>query len=153
VQEIDDVVLQVQAKTITIDDSGIQVSSNVDEDAAEGAAAESLESQAQSVLNIVHSHRLVETSYEKKALMGYLKTYMKRIKTHLEAKNPSRVDAFMKGAQAFVVGKLLPKFDDLKFFVGESSDYEAAMGFAFYPEGSTDATFWFFKDGLRPEKY
>lgn len=31
--------------------------------------------------------------------MAYLKNYMKKVKTYLEEKNPSRVEAYKKGAQ------------------------------------------------------
>jgi hypothetical protein len=51
--------------------------------------------------------------------LTYLKGYMKAVKTHLQEKNPERVAAFEKGAQAFAK-KIVGNFKDYEFYVGES---------------------------------
>ena len=49
---------------------------------------------------------------------------MKTIKAHLSEKNPERVEAFEKGAQAFAK-KIVANFKDYEFVCGEllASDY------------------------------
>lgn len=149
---IDDVVYEFQGKTITIDDSGIDIGANPSED-AEAGAEEAVDSTVQRVINIVHSHKLAETGYDKKSFLGWLKNYLKKVKEVLEKENPDRVQPFMTKAQEFVKSKLLPNFNDLTFYTGESMDPEAAMMFAFYEGESTDPSFWVFKDGLKETKF
>ena len=71
---VDDVVYEFQAKTITIDDSGIRLRRTPTRRGADEGVAD----EAQRVINIVHSHRLQQTSYDKKSFMPYIKNYMKR---------------------------------------------------------------------------
>lgn len=92
-------------------------------------AEEELEEGEQRVNNVVHSFRLVETSFDKKSCvflflhlpfhssltrsffrsyMTYLKGYMKSIKAHLAEHNPERVPAFEKGAAVFAKKCVLP---------------------------------------------
>ena len=61
----------------------------------------------------------------------------------------------MKGAQAFVTQKLLPKIgsEDITFYTTENMDPEGSMAYSFYPEGSVDPVFWVFMDGVKPVKF
>jgi hypothetical protein len=74
------------------------------------------------VINVVHAHRLSETSFDKKAYMGYIKAYMKRVLDHLKEKNPARADAFQKAIQPFIKS-VLENFNDYSFYTGGSVSY------------------------------
>ena len=147
--EQDGVVYVVKGKYIEIanDDGG--VSANVDEDAAEGATAEGADSTKQRVVDVVHQNRLMETSYDKKSFMAYIKGYMKMLKEKLEADAPDRVADFQAGAQTFVK-KVIAEFDDYQFFLGESSTDEGIVILCKWD--NEDAIFYYWKDGLRGEK-
>jgi len=149
IKEIDDVIFEIQAKTILVDDSGIDIGANP---SAEGGEDEPVDESVRRVVNIVHNHQLSETSYDKSSFMMWLKNYLKKVKDLLTQEKPDRVDPFMKGMQKFVKEQLLPKFNDLQFWTGASLDPEAAMAFSFYEGESTDPTFWFIKDGLKEVK-
>ncbi len=147
--EQDGVVYVVKGKYIEIanDDGGI--SANVDEDAAEGATAEGTENTKQRVVDVVHQNRLMETSYDKKSFMAYIKGYMKTLKEKLEAEAPDRVADFQAGAQTFVK-KVIAEFDDYQFFLGESGSDEGIVVLCKWD--NEDAIFYYWKDGLRGEK-
>ena len=48
--------------------------------------------------------------------MAYIKTYMARVKKHLEENNAARVAPFMAAAQNFIK-KVIGKFDDYSLYV------------------------------------
>ena len=50
------------------------------------------------------------------------------------------------------VKKLLGRFSELQFFLGESGDMEGSMVYAYYKEGCSEPTFLFFKDALKGYK-
>jgi hypothetical protein len=58
----------------------------------------------------------------------------------------------MSDIQPFVK-EVLGKFDDFQFFMGESMDSEASVALMFYKEVGITPYFYFFRDGLREEKY
>lgn len=70
------------------------------------------------VINVVDTHRLQPTSFDKKSFITYIKAFMARIKPELESKNPSRVAPFMKGAEIFVK-KIVSHFDEYDFYLNE----------------------------------
>lgn len=82
-------------------------------------AQEALEDGAIQVINAVHSFRLQSTAFDKKSYLTYLKSYMKAVKTYLQANNPDQVEAFEKGAQNFAK-KIVGNFKDYEFYTGES---------------------------------
>jgi hypothetical protein len=43
---------------------------------------------AKTVIDVVESQRLVETGFDKKTFIKYIKSYMKRVQQYLEAHNP-----------------------------------------------------------------
>lgn len=111
----------------------------------EGEDADDLVSDVRTVNNIVDSFRLVETSFDKKGYMAYIKGYMKALTDKLKEKNPERVAAFQKAAQGYVK-KIIDNFNEYQFFTGESMD----------PEGMVVLCYWrdetpvmiYFKDGF-----
>lgn len=145
-ESLSDVGFEVLSKKIVKGNEDFGIADNSEE--GEGGADPS----AETVIDIVDTFRLVETGFGKKDFGVYIKTYMQRVKTHLEEKNPSRVEKFMSGAQT-VVKKILASFDDFQFFLGESMDAEAACVFAYYKDGEETPRFVYLKDCLKEEKY
>lgn len=101
---------------------------------------------------MVDNHQLQQTVYDKKAYMGHIKAYMKRLLDHIKANNPARAESFQKEAQEFVK-KIIGKFDEFEFYTGENMDPEAMVLLKFYSEDGITPYFYLWKDGLKEEKY
>ena len=131
----------------------IQIRDGVDVNIGANASAENpeesepLEEGVKTVNNIVHSFRLQATGFDKKSYMTYIKGYMKAVKAKLQEKNPDAVAGFEKKATA-AVKKILEKFADYEFYVGESMDPEAMVALLNYREDGVTPYMSFFKDGL-----
>ena len=95
--------------------------------------------------------RLQPTSFDKKTYLTYLKGYMKKVKAHLTEKDPERVEAFEKAAQAYAK-KIVANFKDWEFLTGDKMDPEAMVVLLNYREDGTTPYLVFFKDGLKAEK-
>ena len=95
--------------------------------------------------------RLQSTTFDKKSYLTYLKSYMKKVKAHLQEKNPERVEVFEKAAQNYVK-KVVGSFKDWEFFTGESMDTEGMVVLLNYREDGTTPYLVFFKDGLEVVK-
>jgi hypothetical protein len=95
----------------------------------------------------------METSYDKKSFMAYIKGYMKALNDKLKEADPAKSAAFMAGAQTFVK-KVIANFDDYQFFLPPLSDeanLEESILVLCKWEGEV-AKFYFWKDGLKGEK-
>lgn len=149
-KEIDDTVIEIGAKTIMIDDSGVNIGGNPS--AEGGDEDEGVQDEVQRVINVVHSHQLVQTGHTKKSFLGYFKAYLKKVCDYLAKHNPDRVEVFKKNIQKFATEKILNQFDEFTFYTGASMDPEGALALSFYPPEAVDPVFWFFKDGLKAEK-
>jgi len=149
---VDGVALEVETKNVTKSlNANFDIGANPSTE--EGAAEESYDdNQVVTINNLVDIHHLVQTQYDKKSYMGHIKAYMKRLLDHIKANNPSRADAFQKEAQEFVK-KVLGKFDEFEFYTGEQMDPEAMVALKFYSPDGITPFFYFWKDGLREEKY
>ena len=110
VTEVDDVVLEVATKVI-------QVGGDGEIEGVEGG--DDVDDQTESVNNLVHAHRLMETQFGKKDFTIWVKGYMKQVKDHLDKTNPDRTRPFMKAASG-CVKKILSQFDEYQFYTGES---------------------------------
>jgi len=108
--------------------------------------------QTVTVNNLVDAHKLVQTQYDKKSYLQHIKAYMKRLLDTIKEKNPSRAEAFQKQAQEFVK-KIIANFDQYEFYTGEQMDPEAMVALKYYSEDGLTPFFYFWKDGLREEKY
>lgn len=110
-----------------------------------------VEDKAEKVNDIIDNFRYQETSFGADDYKTYLKSYMKKIKGHLEAKDADRVQGFMKGAQEMAKW-IFKNFDEFQFFMGESNEMENAMIVLAYYKNPEDLapTFVYFKDGLKP---
>lgn len=111
-----------------------------------------VEDAAETVIDIVSSFNLSETSLTKKDFTTYIKGYLKRVIEYLQENNPSRVDSF-KTESAALVKKILGSFDDYQFYMSESNDFEASLVYAYYKDEETAPRFIYLKDGLKEEKY
>lgn len=171
---VDDIAFEVEGRYVT---AGGAIDVDVGcGDAFGGAEGEALnDPAAETVINIVYAHRLVETSFAKADFLKYIKAYMNRLRVHIKKTNPGavllanvaglalklstfitrhstfgadRLADFMKAAEPFVK-KLLKNFDEYRFYMGESMDAEACIAIGFYKdEAGQIPTFYFFKDGL-----
>ena len=117
--------------------------------------ADEVDDKAEKVNNIVDGFQYVAVDLKKAAFMAYIKTYMQKLKAHLTEHNPDRVAGFEKAAKE-VIGMMVKRFDDCEFYLGgEDSGMEGHVGLGFWvdPEADSGPTFFWFKDGLKEEKY
>ncbi|KAH9951590.1 translationally controlled tumor-associated [Amylocystis lapponica] len=147
VKLVDDIVYEVDCQMITVKAGDVDIGANPSAEDQD----ESLEEGASQVNNVVYSFRLQSTSFDKKSFLTYLKGYMKTVKTALQEKNPDRVDAFEKGAQAFAK-KLVANFKDYEFYTGESMNPDGMIALLNYREDGITPYFIFWKDGVKEVK-
>lgn len=151
---VDDIIYEFDGKAIgvsnAIDESliGGNKSSNPDEEPEEGAA-----DTEEKVINVVYSHKLQETGFDKKSFQLWLKDYMKKIVERLESKDPQRVPVFKAKMAKYAKDVLIANFDDWKFYTGESMNPEGMVVLMNYREDGMTPYFVLFKDGLIEEKY
>jgi len=108
----------------------------------------------ESGVDIVLNHRLVETSFDKKSYMSYLKEYMKKVVEKLQETQPDQVDVFKTNVNK-VMKEVLGRFKDLQFFTGESMDCDGIVALMEYREVDGDPSvpiLMCFKHGLEEEK-
>ncbi|CCU99649.1 unnamed protein product [Malassezia sympodialis ATCC 42132] len=147
IQEVDDIVYEVDASMIVVQDGEVDIGGNPSAE----EQAEALENGAEQVINIVHSFRLQATSFDKKTYLSYLKGYMKSIKQELQESNPERVPVFEKKAAEFAK-KIIGKFSDWEFYTGESMNPDGMVALLNYREDGVTPYFVFWKDGLKETK-
>jgi hypothetical protein len=114
---VDGAVYEADCKKITVGVGDIDIGANAS--AEEGG--DDVEDGAQQVLDVVHSFRLSETSFDKKSYLGHLKGYMKAVKEAMKKKGASdeAVKEFETGASAYAK-KIVGSFKDYEFLIGES---------------------------------
>ncbi|KUI54376.1 hypothetical protein VP1G_01735 [Cytospora mali] len=144
-KEVDGIVYE--ADCAMIEEGAINVDIGANASAEEGE--EAVEDASIKVNNIVHSFRLASTSFDKKSYLGYLKGYMKSVKTALKeaGKSDEEVKAFETGASKYVKEKLLPSFKDFEFYTGESMNPDGMVALLNYRE-----YFIFWKHGMKETK-
>lgn len=147
-KEVDDIVYEVDCRTITVK-PGADVDIGANPSAEE--QEEAVEDGAITVNDVVYSFRLQSTSFDKKSYLAYLKGYMKAVKAKLQETNPSRVEAFEKGAQTFAK-KIVGNFKDFEFYTGEGMNPDGMVALLNYREDGTTPYLVFWKDGLKEVK-
>lgn len=147
IKEINGAVLEAECAMITVKAGDVDIGANA---SAEGGDEE-LEEGAEIVNNIVYSFRLQQTSFDKKSFLTYIKGYMKRVKAYLAEKDPESVEAFEKGATAYVK-KVVGSFNDWEFFTGESMDPDAMVVLLNYREDGTTPFVAIWKHGVSINK-
>jgi len=103
-------------------------------------------------INVVLSHKLVETPFDKASFKDWLKTYSKKLKEYLQENSPSRVQPFQAGMTK-LAKEILTKFDEYRFYLGENMNIDGMVVLQYYREDGSTPVFIYFKDGLREEKY
>jgi ribosomal protein S20 len=151
VELVDDVVYLVTSKMVVKDMQGnFDIGANPSQEG--GEEDEGFDDASKVTVNaVVDAARLQQTTYDKKAYMAYIKSYMKVLSDKIKETNPERVPEFQKKAQTFVK-KVLDNFQDYDFYTGESMNLEAMVPLMFYKEDGITPCFYFFKDGLIEEK-
>lgn len=148
-KEIDDAVYEADCSMITLGAVDVDTGANASAEEAD----EGLEDGATQVNNVVHSFRLQSTSFDKKSYLSHLKTYMKKVKEALKAKNASdeTITAFEKGAQAYAK-KIVGNFKDYDFYIGESMDPDGMVVLMNYREDGVTPYITVWKYGLEEMK-
>ncbi|KAG9619624.1 hypothetical protein KCU64_g22130, partial [Aureobasidium melanogenum] len=80
---VDGVVYEADCARITVGGDNIDIGANP---SAEDGGDEGADDQTTSVIDVVHSFRLNETSFDKKSYLGHLKQYMKKVKESMKEK-------------------------------------------------------------------
>ncbi|KAF2231427.1 translationally controlled tumor-associated [Viridothelium virens] len=145
IKEIDGVVYEANCKKISIGGENIDIGANPSAEEAD----EGLEDTSQQVIDVVHSFRLNETSFDKKSYLGHLKTYMKKVKEAMKSKGASdeEVKKFEEGAQGFAK-KIVSNFKDYEFLIGESMDPDGMVILLNYREDGVTPYVTVWKHGL-----
>ncbi|CAF3322786.1 unnamed protein product [Rotaria sp. Silwood1] len=152
---VDDVYYEVEGKNIAIsndiDDS--LIGGNKAPEGSEAATEEGgVASSAVTGINVVLTHKLVETPFDKASFKDWLKTYSKKLKDYLQENAPNRVQPFQTGMTK-LAKEILGKFDEYRFYLGESMNIDGMVVLQYYREDGLTPVFIFFKDGLKEEKY
>lgn len=141
---VDDIVYEVDCALIIVKEGEVNIGANPSAEEQE----EGLEDGAKQVNNVVHSHRLQQTSFDKKGYLAYLKGYMKAVKAKLPE---GRVADFEKGAAAYAK-KIVANFKDFEFYTGESMNPDGLVLLLNYREDGITPYFTIWKDGLKEVK-
>jgi len=147
VKLVNDIVYEVDCAMIVVGGTDVNIGANPSAEEQE----EALESGAEQVNNVVHSFRLVKTSFDKKSYLGHLKTYMKEIKARLGQSNPDRVKEFEAGAATFAK-KVVANIKDYDFYIGEGMNVDGMVALLNFREDGITPYFTFWKDGLKERK-
>ncbi|CAL8077647.1 unnamed protein product [Calicophoron daubneyi] len=148
---VDDVIYEVDAKRITVsnkvDDRLIGANPSTEE-----GGDERTEDTTQTVIDLVHGSRLVQTYFDKKGFMVWLKDYVNRVKEHIAKSDPDRVGEFQKKVQAYM-SQVIKDFKEYEFFLGENMHVDGCVALMRYRPDDVTPYFVFLKDGLKEEKY
>jgi len=155
IKVVDDVYYEIEGKNITesadIDDS--LIGGNKAPEGSEAASEEGgVSSSIVTGINVVLTHKLVETPFDKPSFKDWLKTYSKKLKEHLQENSPERVQPFQAGMTK-LAKDILTKFDEYRFYLGENMNIDGMVVLQYYREDGLTPVFILFKDGLREEKY
>lgn len=113
--------------------------------------------QVESGLDLVLNQRLQVTSFDKASFKMYLKTYTKSLQEKWKEMDltPEQLEEY-KTKFTNAAKKVLPKLDDVEFYLGESCNPDGMVALLEYrdkPDGSgEEALMLFFKHGLEAEK-
>jgi len=142
---IDGIVYEADCKKISVGGESFDVGGNPSAEEGE----EALDDATQTVLDVAHSFRLQETSFDKKNYLTHLKTYMKKVKEALKEKGASdaEISEFEKGASGFAK-KIVANFKDYEFLIGESMDPDGMVILLNYREDGVTPYVTVWKHGL-----
>eukprot|EP00298_Acanthocystis_sp_HF-20_P014221 c20677_g2_i2.p1 GENE.c20677_g2_i2~~c20677_g2_i2.p1 ORF type:complete len:164 (+),score=46.09 c20677_g2_i2:55-546(+) len=106
---------------------------------------------AKTVIDLVESHGLIETWFDKKTYIKYIKAYLKQVRSYLEKNRPERVEPFITGSM-LIVKKIIANFHEYQFFMGKSQDVTGSIALVFYKDDGITPYVWLFRDGLDAEQ-
>lgn len=135
-----------------VTESGVPINIGANASAEGEDADDTADPSAETFIDVIKSSRLVESGFSKKDYLTHIKSYMKKVEAHLQNTKPERVEAFKAGAAKYVK-KVLEKFDDFSFYLGESCDVEGMVVLMGYREDGTTPYCVFWIDGMYAEKY
>jgi len=151
-KEVDGILYEVDAAMITVGGESYNTGANASEEEGD----EGVEDSVAKVNNIIHTFQLQSIPLSKADYKGHIKTYIKRVKKHLDDTKASDEDkeAFKSKGQGFVM-KVLKNFDDYEFYVGESGPSEGDDQMTVllnYREDGVTPYFTYWKHGLESMK-
>jgi len=147
----DGCIMEVSGQNIRVD-GGIDDSLIGGNASAEDGAI-GTDDQAATGINVVMTHKLVETQYDKKTFKVFIKEYFKKVMTQLkEEGKDEEIKVFKKGAQE-AMKFILETFKEWLFYTGEQMDPEAGIVLGNYREDGSTPYFWYFKHALKEEKF
>lgn len=149
---MDGIVYEIDAKSITKVIGGEQIDIGANPSAEE--AEEELEKETKQVIDVVDFFRLVEMGkMDKKAYMGHLKDYMKKVLDKLKEKDADEdtIKQFQDGAKVYAK-KILANWNDYDVFMGESVNPEGMHILINYREDGITPYLTIWKHGLVQEK-
>jgi len=149
---VDDLYYEVEGKNVSLSNDIDEALIGGNKAAEGGEEEEGVDASVVTGINIVLTHKLVETGFSKDAFKDWLKSYMKELKLKVEAKDANRVKPFMAGMQTWAKG-VLSNFDEYRFYLSEHMSPEGMVILQGYREDQTTPYFIFFKDGLVEEKF
>ncbi|KAK4545217.1 hypothetical protein LTR36_003396 [Oleoguttula mirabilis] len=149
-KEVDGAVYEADCRKITLGADNVDIGANP---SAEGGDDEGGDDTATTVIDIVHSFRMNETQFDKKAYLSHLKGYMKAVKEKMKERGAAEEDikAFEKGAQGYAK-KIVGNFKDYEFLIGESMDPDGMVVLLNYREDGVTPYVTIWKHGLKEEK-
>jgi len=149
-KDVDGVAWEADCKKISIGGESFDVGGNP---SAEGGDDEGVDDQTETVIDIVHSFRLSQTSFDKKGYLTHLKGYMKSVKTKLTEKGASaeEIKNFETKAQTYAKN-IVANFKDFEFFIGESMDPDGMVILLNYREDGTTPYIIVWQHGLTSMK-
>lgn len=156
IELVDDCIYEVKCAHVTRREGEIVLAGSnpsAEDDGGDGGADEHVESGLDLVLN----QKLQTTSFNKSDYKAYLKSYGKSLAA--KWKEMEMTDDQIEECKAkfmTAIKKVLPKLDDVEFFVGESFNPDGMVALLEYrnkPDGSGEEPIMiFYKQGLEDEK-
>lgn len=149
VKEVDGAVYEADCKKINVGGENIDIGANPSSEEAE----EGVEDGLQTVIDVVHSFRLQQTSFDKKTYLSHLKTYMKKVKEAMKGKGASddEIKNFESAAQGYAK-KIVANIKDYDFYIGESMDPDGMVVLLNYREDGVTPYVTVWKHGLTEMK-
>ncbi|KAK3763786.1 hypothetical protein RRG08_065749 [Elysia crispata] len=116
------------------------------------------EESTESGCNVVLDNRLKATGFgTKKEYHAYVKDYLKALLAKKKEKDPDADYSKWQQEASASFKKALQNFGEFEFFTGESADPAGMIPLMEWkvPEGETDEVpyVWFYKEGLKEEKF
>eukprot|EP01133_Synstelium_polycarpum_P012965 gene12965-15236_t len=153
IKEVGGCMYEVKSKMEKFD---TKITVNTGANASEEETEEEGGEDASSIImvnNLVQSHRLSVTSFDKKSYLTYLKGYLKSVEAWLAERKPERVAAFKAACQEQAKA-IVGSFDKYTFYQGENMDAEGMVALSYMNDSDPNTIYFlFWMDGVKDEKY